>query len=80
MAIIFAWTGCLKKRGELDGTPEVSNFAAKLEASALETIENGTMTGDLVNISTQGKDAKPVLMEAFFDAVKAGLESKLGSA
>jgi len=77
MAILFAWTGCLKKRGELDGTPDVSDFAAKLEEAALETIENGTMTGDLVKISTQGESAKAVFMEEFFDAVKARLESKL---
>ncbi|KPJ78323.1 MAG: isocitrate dehydrogenase [Deltaproteobacteria bacterium SG8_13] len=76
MAIIFAWTGCLKKRGDLDQTPAVSDFAAKLEEAAIETIENGTMTGDLVKISTQGESAKAVFMEDFFSAVKAGLESK----
>jgi isocitrate dehydrogenase len=77
MAILFAWTGCLKKRGELDGTPDVSGFAVKLEEAALETIESGTMTGDLVKISTQGEGLKAVLMEEFFDAVKARLASKL---
>ena len=77
MAILFAWTGCLKKRGELDETPEVSDFAATLEKAAIETIEDGTMTGDLVKISTQGDDANAVLMEEFFDAVKARLESAL---
>lgn len=77
MAILFAWTGCLKKRGELDETPAVSEFAEKLEAAAIETIESGTMTGDLVKISTQGESAKPVLMEDFFNAIKARLESKL---
>ena len=77
MAILFAWTGCLKKRGELDETPEVSGFAAKLEEAAIETIEDGTMTGDLVKISTQGESAKTVFMEDFFDAVKARLESQL---
>ena len=77
MAIIFAWTGCLKKRGELDGTPRVVAFAEKLEASALETIQGGTMTGDLVNISTQGASVKPVYLEAFIDAIRARLDSKL---
>ncbi len=77
MAIIFAWTGCLKKRGELDGTLGVSDFAAKLEESALETIEGGTMTGDLVKISTQGESAQAVFMEDFFDAIKERLDSKL---
>jgi len=77
MAILFAWTGCLKKRGELDETPEVSDFATKLEESAMETIENGTMTGDLVKINTQGESVKAVFMEDFLYAVKARLESKL---
>ena len=77
MAILFAWTGCLKKRGELDKTPEVVEFAVKLEEAALETIEGGTMTGDLVKISTQGEDAEAVFMEDFFDAIKARLEAKL---
>ena len=77
MAILFAWTGCLKKRGELDNTPAVSAFATKLEEAAIETIENGTMTGDLVKISTQGESAQAVFMEDFFNAVKAALEAKL---
>ena len=77
MATLFAWTGCLKKRGEIDATPAVAAFADKLETSALETIESGTMTGDLVAISTQGESTQPVFMEDFFDAIKARLESKL---
>ena len=77
MAIIFAWTGCLKKRGELDATPAVSDFAKKLEECALETIENGTMTGDLVKICTQGENAKSVYMDEFIDSIKVRLESKL---
>ena len=77
MAILFAWTGCLKKRGELDQTPDVVDFATKLEAAALETIENGTMTGDLVNICTQCEGVKGVFMEDFFNAVKLRLDSKL---
>jgi isocitrate dehydrogenase len=77
MAIIFAWTGCLKKRGDVDGTPDVVDFASKLEASALETIQNGTMTGDLVTICSDGDRAQAVFMEEFFDAIKTGLEAKL---
>ena len=77
MAILFAWTGCLKKRGELDKTPEVSDFAAKLEESAVETIENGTMTGDLVKICTQCESVEAVFMEDFFNAIKGRLDSKL---
>lgn len=48
VATIWAWTGALKKRGELDGTPELVAFAEKLEAATIATIESGYMTGDLV--------------------------------
>lgn len=77
MATLFAWTGCLKKRGELDATHEVCDFAAKLEQSAIETIESGTMTGDLVGISTQAGSVEAVFMEDFFDAIRDRLERKL---
>ncbi|MCI1982158.1 MAG: NADP-dependent isocitrate dehydrogenase [Oscillospiraceae bacterium] len=52
MATIFAWTGALKKRGELDGIPGLVRFAENLEKAALRTIENGVMTGDLFRISS----------------------------
>ena len=48
VATIFAWTGALKKRGELDGIPELAAFAEKLEKVTIRTIEEGEMTGDLV--------------------------------
>lgn len=48
VATIFAWTGALKKRGELDGILELIDFANKLEKATIDTIENGEMTGDLV--------------------------------
>lgn len=51
VALIFAWTGALAKRGELDGTKELVEFAHKLEKATLETIEGGTMTGDLAKIA-----------------------------
>ena len=51
VALIFAWTGALAKRGELDGTPELSGFAKKLEEATLRTIEEGEMTGDLVRLA-----------------------------
>ena len=47
IALIFAWTGALAKRGELDGTPELVDFAHKLEKATLGLIEDGIMTGDL---------------------------------
>ena len=52
VATIFAWTGALRKRGELDGTPELVDFANRLEAATLRTIEAGKMTGDLARITT----------------------------
>lgn len=50
VATIFAWTGALNKRGELDNNKELSEFAKKLEKATVETIENGEMTGDLVSL------------------------------
>ncbi len=52
VATIFAWTGALKKRGELDNIPELSAFAEKLEKATVKTIEDGVMTGDLYVLST----------------------------
>jgi len=51
MALIFAWTGGLRKRGELDGTPEVAAFADAVEKAALATVEKGVMTGDLARLA-----------------------------
>ncbi len=50
VATIFAWTGALKKRGELDGTQDLVDFAEKLEKATIRTIEEGEMTGDLVSL------------------------------
>ncbi len=51
VATLYAWTGALRKRGELDGTPELSDFADKLEKATIQTIEEGVMTGDLALLS-----------------------------
>ncbi len=51
MAILFAWTGALRKRGELDGTEQVVLFANAVEKAALATVESGMMTGDLANLA-----------------------------
>ena len=51
VALIFAWTGALAKRAELDGTPELADFAKRLEKATLDVIEEGTMTGDLARLS-----------------------------
>ncbi len=52
VATIFAWTGALRKRGELDGLPELMAFADRLERATIDTIEAGEMTGDLARITT----------------------------
>ena len=52
VATIFAWTGALRKRGELDDTPQLVDFANRLEAATLHTIEAGKMTGDLARITS----------------------------
>ena len=52
IALIFAWTGALVKRGELDGTPDLQDFAARLEKAALDTIEDGCMTKDIAGIAS----------------------------
>lgn len=51
MATLFAWTGALRKRGELDGIQELADFAAKLEAASLNTLAAGVMTRDLAELS-----------------------------
>jgi len=77
MALIFAWTGCLRKRGELDNTPDVVAFADKLEKASIETIENGIMTGDLLAVADPSPTNKKVLTEEFIDAIAANLVKKL---
>ena len=52
VATLFAWTGALRKRGELDNTPELVKFADNLEKATIDTIESGVMTGDLALLST----------------------------
>ncbi|WP_207302823.1 NADP-dependent isocitrate dehydrogenase [Lachnoclostridium sp. Marseille-P6806] len=76
VATIYAWTGALRKRGELDAIPELIRFADALDAAVLETIESGRMTGDLASISTI-PDAKVLGTEEFILAVRDTLERKL---
>ena len=76
MALIFAWTGCLKKRGELDQTPEVVEFAKKLEEAALETVEAGVMTGDLMTVATPDPKNRNVSTEEFIVEVAEKLKKK----
>ncbi|WP_428768704.1 NADP-dependent isocitrate dehydrogenase [Treponema sp. HNW] len=75
-ALIFAWTGALAKRAELDGTIELADFARKLEHACLKTIEDGLMTGDLARIAFPA--AKKILnSREFIDAVRGNLTAAL---
>ncbi len=74
VATIFAWTGALKKRGELDKLPELVTFAEKLEKATLKTIEDGKMTKDLALI-TSLKDVKVLNSEDFIKAIRATYEA-----
>ena len=76
VASIFAWTGALAKRGELDGTPEVIKFAHTLEKAVVETVESGIMTKDLMLIAEPKVD-KYALTEEFIDAVAERLKHTL---
>ena len=68
VATIFAWSGALRKRGELDGIGELVTFADQLEQATIDTIESGVMTGDLYLLSTL-KNKQKVSTEAFLDAI-----------
>ena len=76
IATIFAWTGALRKRGELDELPELSAFADKLEKACIDTVESGKMTKDLALITTL-KDVTPLNTEGFIKAVRETLEASL---
>lgn len=74
VATIFAWTGALRKRGELDGNKELMEFADKLEKATLSTIESGKMTGDL-QLMTTLENTQKLNTENFILAIKDTLEN-----
>ncbi len=76
VATLFAWTGALRKRGELDGLKDLCNFADKLEAATIKTIEDGVMTGDLFALSKL-ENKKKVNTEEFLLAVNERLKASL---
>lgn len=76
IATIFAWSGALRKRGELDKLPELMAFADKLEAACIKTIEDGEMTGDLAIITT-APNPKTLTSEEFIKAIRKNLEASL---
>lgn len=73
VATIFAWTGALRKRGELDGNAELMEFADKLEKATISTIENGKMTKDLALITTL-EDVTVLNSEDFIKEIRKTLE------
>ena len=76
VATIFAWTGALRKRGELDNTPELCAFADKLEKACIDTIEGGTLTKDLAML-WEGKEPTVVNSKDFILAIRETLEKSL---
>ena len=77
MATIFAWSGALRKRGQLDGTPDLSAFADKLEAACFETLGAGIMTKDLVGLVDEGTPVTAVTSGEFISAIHDRLAAKL---
>ncbi|HCA28117.1 MAG TPA: NADP-dependent isocitrate dehydrogenase [Ruminococcaceae bacterium] len=76
VATLFAWTGALKKRGELDHLPSLTEFGSKLEKAAIQTIEDGVMTGDMYQLSTLKKKRK-VDTETFLKEINVRLQTLL---
>ena len=76
IATIFAWTGALRKRGEMDGIKELQEFADKLERACIKTIEDGQMTNDLAIITTM-ENPTVLNSEDFIKAIRKTLEEML---
>ena len=77
MATIYAWSGALRKRGELDGLCELVDFADKLEEACIDTLNDGIMTKDLVGLVSEGYTATAVNSIGFIKAIRERLEAKL---
>ena len=76
LATIFAWSGALRKRGEMDGLEDLQAFGDKLEEACIDTLNDGIMTKDLVGL-VDGMEAKAVLTKDFIAAIRERLEKKL---
>ena len=77
MATIYAWSGALRKRGELDGLCDLVSFADKLEEACIDTLNDGIMTKDLVGLVSEGYEAHAVNSIGFIKAIRERLEAKL---
>lgn len=77
MATIFAWSGALRKRGEMDGLTDLINYADKLEEACIDTLNSGIMTKDLIGLVDKGVECKAVLTSEFIAEIKTRLQTKL---
>ena len=77
IATIYAWSGALRKRGELDGLSDLVDFANKLEEACIDTLNDGIMTKDLIGLVSEGYTAKAVNSIDFIKAIRERLEAKL---
>lgn len=77
IATIFAWTGAFRKRGELDGIPELAAYADALEKAVIDTVESGAMTKDLASITTL-PGARTLTSAEFIGEIRSRLEQALG--
>ena len=77
MATIYAWSGALRKRGELDDLPELVNFADQLEGACIDTLNEGIMTKDLVGLVVEGTKTTSVNSRDFIVAIRKNLEKRL---
>ena len=77
MATIYAWSGALRKRGEMDSLPQLVDFASKLEEACIDTLNDGIMTKDLVGLVEKGVEAKAVNTITFIKEIRSRLEAKL---
>ena len=77
MATIFAWSGALKKRGELDGLSDLCDFADKLEKACIKTLDSGVMTKDLVGLVSEGYEVRAVNSADFIAEIRKNLEASL---
>ncbi len=74
MATIYAWSGALRKRGELDGLNDLCDFADRLEGACIKTLNDGIMTKDLVGLVTPGTEVKAVKSAEFIKAIRDRME------
>ncbi len=79
MATIYAWSGALRKRGELDGLADLVAFADKLEAACIQTLNDGIMTKDLCGLVIPGTPVTAVNSSAFIAAIRERLEALLAA-